>query len=140
VSLITNAIGVSTSNSAPPSGDETSGAARPGVGSTDDVPVSYSENEQMRVIIPAVLSAAAHGVVARSLPLSIAGYGRDEQSAIASLTQAGAAWCGGLAARGKLEEGLSALGLTWDREGDTTVVSASVLNHPPTPPRLSEQG
>jgi hypothetical protein len=67
------------------------------------------------------------GMAARAVSVPLAGHGRDQDRAVASLVRAVLAWCHGLQADGALEQALRDRGIRWRSDGHDLTVQPNVL-------------
>jgi len=66
------------------------------------------------------------GMAARTPEIGLAGHGRDEGRALASLTSVVAIWARSLAQQGLLEGTLARLGVRWEGDGGVIRVEPAV--------------
>jgi hypothetical protein len=80
----------------------------------------------MRVIVEASVTATRRGgVLARCERLRLAGGGRSQAEAVASLRRGVAAWCAGLERQHALDDALERRGVRWVDDGDRLTVEVA---------------
>jgi hypothetical protein len=86
-----------------------------------------TEGDAVTVEVLVRIGQIQNGAAAVAVALPLAGHGRDQDRAVASLMRGVLAWCHGLEATGALEGALGERGMRWrPGDGELTVVPAFV--------------
>lgn len=85
------------------------------------------EGDAVTIEVQVRIGPIQNGAAAVAVDLPLAGHGRDQDRAVASLMRGVLAWCHGLEATGALEGALGDRGMRWrPGDGELTVVPAFV--------------